>query len=130
MATDGPDPKLCDHEIFKKGKTVVTLDSRSNATERWVKMVAEKAQARVDWHYSGGIANVLHLGDAESRQRVIETIKELSPQLKGNVIRIYDEGEQGLHRSSVTPAPEGAIAGFLDGKSTTFIVKKDPNDNK
>ncbi len=90
MATDGPTPAPCDKDIFKNGETVVVLDGSSNAVERWVQAVAKKAKARVDWHYFGGRAIVLHLGDDASRQRVLATIKELEPQLEGRVLRRYD----------------------------------------
>lgn len=90
MATDGPTPPPCDDEIFKNGETVVILDGSSNAVERWVQSVAKQANARVDWHYFGGRANVLHLGDADSRQRVLATIRELEPKLEGRVLRHYD----------------------------------------
>lgn len=126
MATDGPDPPPCNPKIFEKGKTVVSLDAASNAAEHWVKAVANKANAQVDWHYSGGIANVLHLGDKKSRTRVIAAIRELAPTLKGEIVRIYDEGGSGLPRRGVTPMPEGTIGAFVDtdGKPK-FLVKKD-----
>jgi len=82
MATDGPTPPDCDPEIFKHGQPVLAMVGSSNAIERWVKAVAEKANARVDWHYSGGIAQVLHLGNKESRRRVEAAVDELSKQLQ------------------------------------------------
>mgnify|MGYP001562867949 CR=1 FL=1 len=107
MATDGPTPLPCDPEIFEKGSTVCVLDARSNAAERWVKAIAAKARARVDWHYSSGRANVLHLGDAESRQRVFEAINDLQDQLQGTILQV---GGPGLYRAGVTEVPEGTIA--------------------
>jgi hypothetical protein len=86
MATDGPDPPPCNPEIFKNGRTVCVLDGSSNAVERWVQSVAKKANAQVDWHYSGGRANVLHLGDDDSRQRVLEVIENLRGELKGRIL--------------------------------------------
>ena len=86
MATDGPTPKPCNKKIFKHGTTVAMLDGSSNAVERWVKSVAAKAQAQVDWHYAGGRAMVLHLGDVESLYRTLDAIKELRPTLKGDVL--------------------------------------------
>src|SRR3990167_1053005 len=83
MSSDGPTPPPCNPDIFKKGRGVCVLDGSSNAVERWVKAVAAKANAQVDWHYSGGRANVLHLGDDESRQRVLNTINKLEGELKG-----------------------------------------------
>ncbi|MFA6278925.1 MAG: hypothetical protein WCS97_02540 [Candidatus Paceibacterota bacterium] len=88
MATDGPTPKPCNPKIFKKGKGVCVVDGSSNAVERWVQSIAKKANAQVDWHYSGGRANVLHLGDAKSRERVLNSINELKDELEGRILSI------------------------------------------
>lgn len=106
MATDGPDPPPCNPEIFEKGEGVCVLDGSSNAVERWVKAVAKRANARVDWHYSGGRANVLHLGDSKSRQRVLNAIKELKGNLKGHILSV---GGPALYRAG-DPVPHGVIA--------------------
>jgi hypothetical protein len=125
MATDGPTPPDCNDEIFKKGEPIAALDAPSNAAENWVQAVAKKANARLDWHYSGGRAQVLHLGDNASRKRVEEAITNLESTLKGRILRVYISGEPGLYRKDVTPTPEGAIAGFMgeDG-NTAFMVEK------
>jgi len=114
MATDGPTPPPCNQEIFQKGQPVAALDAPSNAAENWVQAVAKKARARVDWHYSGGIAQVLHLGDDESRARVEAAMDELEPTLKGTVMRRYRSGESGLYRKGITQTPPGAVASFMD----------------
>lgn len=80
MATDGATPPACDPEIFNSGQLVCKARGRSSAIEQWVKAIAEKANARVDWHYSGGIAHVLHLGDEESYQRVINVMHQLQDE--------------------------------------------------
>ncbi len=128
MATDGPTPRPCDHEIFKKGQPVAALGASSNAAENWVKAVAKKARARVDWHYSGGRAQVLHLGDRESRARVYAAMRELEPNLKGIILQIYTPGERGLYRKGVTQAPEGAIASSMNpfsGEADYMVKVKD-----
>lgn len=53
MATDGPTPPPCNDKIYNNGEGVCTLSGASNAIENWVKAVAKKANAKVDWHYSG-----------------------------------------------------------------------------
>lgn len=123
MATDGPTPPDCDHEIFEQGKPIALIDGSSNAVERWVKAVAVKADARLDWHYSGGVAQVLHLGDAESWARTEAAIDLLESSLNGTIMRRLPAGAPGLYRRGVTPVPDGAIAGFYDGgDSSTYIV--------
>jgi hypothetical protein len=79
MATDGPTPAPCDPEIFKHGECLASATGSSNAVERWVKAVAGAAKARVDWHYAGGIAKVLHLGDGASRSRALAALKSVDP---------------------------------------------------
>lgn len=86
MASDGPTPAPCNDKIFKHGQTVCVVDGSSNAVERWVQAIAKKADAQVDWHYAGGRAMVLHLGDAASRDRTLVAIKELASQLKGRIL--------------------------------------------
>lgn len=106
MATDGPTPPPCNPDIFKNGKGICVLTGRSNAVERWVQAVAKKAEAQVDWHYSGGRGNVLHLGDDESRQRVLNAIEELKGEFDGHILSVdgpalYREGDE---------VPDGTIA--------------------
>lgn len=78
MATDGPDPKECDKEVFEDGEPVfLTWSIPSNAMEGWVKKVAEKSGQRVDWHFFGGRAVVKALGDLKAVRAAIE---ELLPE--------------------------------------------------
>lgn len=111
MATDGPTPTPCNPNIFKNGKGVCIVDGSSNAVERWVQMVAKKANAQVDWHYSGGRANVLHLGNEASRQRVLNAIEELKGKLQGTILRVDGPA---LFRNGVDEWPEGALAADPD----------------
>jgi hypothetical protein len=100
MATDGPTPKPCDRKIFREGQPIALLDGSSNAVENWVQAVAKRAEARVDWHYSGGVAQVLFLGDADERARVEQAILALIPELNGNVIAApLAPGDQGRTRN-------------------------------
>lgn len=91
MATDGPTPPNCDTEVYKHGSHVGTVDGSSNAVEKWVKTIAKESNARVDWHYIGGRANVLHLGNKEDRKRVLETMHKLVSSLKGTLMEISAE---------------------------------------
>jgi hypothetical protein len=124
MATDGPTPPACDPEIFQNGEPVVLLTGSSNAIETWVRAVAAAAEARVDWHYSGGVAQVLHLGDPASRARVEAAITQLENLLEGDnyIMRRLPPGAAGLYRQGVTSAPEGAIAAFYEGGDYSIIV--------
>ena len=106
MSSDGPTPPLCDPKIFTEGKGLCVVYGRSNAVERWVQSVAKKAEAQVDWHYSGGRANVLHLGDDASYQRALNAVHELQSELDGGVMSV---GGPALYRRG-DPVPEGTIA--------------------
>lgn len=78
MATDGPTPPPCSEEIYSRGTCVFRTHSiPSNAMEGWVKQVAAKSGQPVDWHFAGGQARVLALGDLN---RVAEAIQELMPE--------------------------------------------------
>jgi len=115
MSTDGPTPPDCDPEVFSNGEGVCVLSGSSNAIERWVKKVAERASARVDWHYSGGRANVLHLGDAASRKRVLSAIDELKDDLEGSVLSV---GGPSLYRGGIEdPAAAGAVVRDVAGQT-------------
>ena len=90
MATDGPTLPPCDRKIFRKGQAIAEIYSDSGAAvERWVRAVAEKAHARVDWHSFAGYAIVLHLGNQASRARVYAAMAELQHTLKGNITQIF-----------------------------------------
>lgn len=120
MATDGPTPPPCNPDIFTKGRGVCVVDGRSNAVERWVKAVAAKANAQVDWHYSGARANVLHLGDDESRQRVLDAIHELKGELDGSILSVDGPA---LYRNGVEdPGSTGTVVREVDGQ----LVLDDP----
>ncbi len=121
MATDGPTPAPCNPDIFKNGQGVCVVDGRSNAVERWVQQVAKTANAQVDWHYSGGRANVLHLGDTESRQRVLQAINDLEGELDGTILSVDGPA---LYRNGVEDGDSGptAVVREVDGQ----LVLDDP----
>lgn len=115
MATDGPTPAPCNPDIFSKGSGVCVVTGRSNAIECWVQSVAQKASALVDWHFSGGRANVLHLGDDESRQRVLNAIDELKSELDGSILSVDGPAlyRNGVEDSEVVCAVVREVDGQL-----------------
>ena len=77
MATDGPTPAPCERDIFENGTCVlVTAEVSSNRMERWVKKVAERSGQRVDWHFAGGWARVLTLGDPGAVREACLSLRE------------------------------------------------------
>ena len=117
MATDGPTPAPCNPDIFTNGTGLCIVAGSSNAIEQWVQAIARKAGAQVDWHFCGGRANVLHLGDDASLQRALEAVKEMESQLDGQIMSI---GGPALFRNGVDEAPEGAVG--YDPDFRAFIV--------
>lgn len=84
MATDGPTPTPCATDIYRNGQHVGMLASGMEgpgacAIEEWVNRLAEASGQRVDWHYSGGRANVLCVGDVALARKKFE---ELLPKLQ------------------------------------------------
>jgi hypothetical protein len=82
-------PPPCNREIFDHGIDVATLGAgtQTEDAEVWVRFVANRANAAVDWHRSGGVCVVMFLGDADARQRVEKAISELEPFLKGVITK-------------------------------------------
>jgi hypothetical protein len=133
MATDGPTPMPCDPNIFQYGSPIALIDGSSSAVETWVKEVRKAAQAQIDWHYSGGIAQVIHLGDKESRQRVGAAINSLASKLNGTIMRICSPEEEGLYRKGVTD-PGDSNMSFMnpftgEGVSVKGIVVQRGDEN-
>lgn len=101
----------CDPNIFKNGSPVFLLDARSLAAEAWVKDLANKTGLPIDWHYSGGLAQVLFLGSEEDRARIIEQAQPSNKDVR--VMRILGPGG-GLYRAGVDTLPNDVIGGFYD----------------
>lgn len=118
------DPTPADIAIYQKGQAVAAIcTAKAQDAEDWVRAVAKKARAQVDWHYSGGSAQVLHLGDAESRLRVEAAIDELEFTLEGRVLKRFKPDDPGLYRDGVTTAPDGAIVScLLPGGEAVIIL--------
>lgn len=110
--------ELCDRDVFEKGASLCALDARSAPAETWVQRVALLSAQRVDWHYSGGVAHVLVLGD---HARALHAAKSIAGELDGRVIRWYEEGAAGLYRAGVTEVPEGAIGAVTTSGETEWI---------
>lgn len=72
-------PGVCDPRIYTEGNEVAVITGpRSFTLDAWIREVATRSGQLVDWHYVGGRARVLYIGD---RKRVIDALAELWPQL-------------------------------------------------
>jgi len=116
----------CDGEVFKDGNGICALDACMHRAETWVQAVARESGQRMDWHYSGGIASVLYIGD---HAKVAAAVEKLRPMLAdpmarnagecgscsgdthrpGTILRVYPDDARGLYRAG-DPLPDGTIA--------------------
>ncbi len=119
----GHTPPSCNMQIFQNGSPILAIDGSSSAVEKWVRSLGNRAKSQVDWHYSGGIAQVLHLGNEKSFARTASVANGLESTLEGRIMRRYSFGGIGLFRSGVDPLPEGTIAGFYADGETEFMVE-------
>lgn len=102
------------------------MDAGAEEAEAWVKAVAKTAKAKVDWHYSGGRAQVLHLGNVASRARVEQAIDSLAPILRGTILQRFGTGEVGLYRNGVTPDSARVSGGAVVREINGQLVLDDP----
>lgn len=81
--------KPCDKEVFTNGHLVmITHTIPSRLIEKWVKKVAKTSGQRVDWHYAGGRACIMAIGDL---QTVYDVIDSLMPE--HDALQIAAHGE-------------------------------------
>lgn len=93
-------PDSCQEDIFNNGHTVFVLSGwEKDKIEEWVKEVASHSGEKVDWHYSGGKANILGLGDLE---KIRNTIKEMLPALNKQINEFYKKKEGFFQSTNYT----------------------------
>ncbi len=119
-------PPPCDADIFRDGIPLLAADTgdsplnydsrghcrdgetvpgpRASGFETWVVALREASGQRIDWHYSGGRAQVLYIGD---RRAIIDAIE--SNPCPAKILCWLGEGEE-LYRAGVTPMPEDVLA--------------------
>lgn len=122
MATDGPTPPPCNQDIFVHGTPIASVTGSSNAVEDWVRRVADKSDTQLDWHYSGGIAQVLHLGDDESFGWALDAMEVVETGPNVRIMHKFESpGQKGLYRAGVHEVPDDAVmASSIDGVSSSF----------
>jgi hypothetical protein len=108
-------PQPCDREVFEKGQPLLAAYTGpvggAEIFEFWIRNLAKLSGQRIDWHYSGGIAQVLFIGD---RSAIVSAIEQLEIPSGCGIMRWFDDNSHGLYRDGVTEAPTNAIAGFMD----------------
>lgn len=65
----------CSDDLYQNGQPVLMVQGpRASTIEDWVQLVARVSGQRVDWHFVGGYARVVCLGD---RDRVVQAASNL-----------------------------------------------------
>jgi len=106
----------CKKHIFLKGKSFLiasTFECGSEKFEEWVQKVdaALPGHTEVDWHYSGGRANMLYVGN---RDAVAKAVQELISECPADIMGYASDTGLEPFRAGVSPAPENAMV-VMDG---------------
>lgn len=68
----------CDAEVYANGVQVfLTQTIRSFNVETWVQKIAADSGQKVDWHYAGGRAIILAVGDLDKVRQAILANKQM-----------------------------------------------------
>jgi hypothetical protein len=135
MSTYHPGIPNCDQEVFQKGRSILAMSADSQSAEDFVVAVRERSGQRVDWHYSGGIAHVLYIGDREKVLEAVMYLKDM-PDSFVRIMRVYD-GDDGLYRGGAVdgfgpiganPRPDGVVAGFMGLDGENVLMVEDPDE--
>jgi hypothetical protein len=100
---DNPPP--CEPDIFKNGTPVAWATTGPTGGNRlfesWIVRVRAASGQPVDWHYSGGRAQVLALGNLDAVRQAMNT--EPLPTM---VELFFFGAGEGLYRAALEAAPE------------------------
>lgn len=80
-------PPPCARDIYENGRCICAFHAGAVATEAWVKRVAAESGQRVDWHYVGGHARVLFVGD---EKRVRDAVVKLRHAITCDAFRMSE----------------------------------------
>lgn len=94
------DLNKCDSEVYNNGMVVFFTNTiRSVRMEEWVQAIAKDSGQRVDWHWCGGRAVVLALGDLHKVRKAIIRHKNMHDLfLKEAINELYLFDEDYLRR--------------------------------
>jgi hypothetical protein len=73
MASGGSNPRDT-QEILALGEVLAIVSGSTEAVKKWVDAIGKYTGSRVAWTETNNVGNLLHLGDQESRTRVMEAI--------------------------------------------------------
>lgn len=82
-------PDRCNQNVFDKGVSIAVLGEEKETIERWCQEAAKRHGHPIDWHYCGGRANVLALGDPNRAGDIFQEVMQGKPP--EGVVDIKDE---------------------------------------
>lgn len=89
----------CDSNIFRHGTPLCAVDTGpvggADRFETYIEGIREATGSQVDWHYSGGRAQVLVLGDPEPVRKAIA----LTPLPEDQTFLKWFNPGEGLYRN-------------------------------
>ncbi len=103
-----------DPEVFRAGTLVFVTHTISAAmTEEWIRRIRESgAGFKIDWHYSGGRARVLVLGDMAAARQAIYSQRPVHDRM------MYQTLTSGNH-----PMDENRALHFCDAYWESFLAQ-------
>ena len=82
----------CDPQIFNRGIPLMKIDGKKYAVETLVGYLAKELDLKLDWHYSGGVAQVLLLGNQDDHTKAYNFVSTLiKVQLEFDYLEEFDE---------------------------------------
>jgi hypothetical protein len=116
----------CNQNVFKNGHSIATLDACMHRAETFVQAVAKESGQPVDWHYSGGIANVLYLGDFD---KVKVAFDKLTPMLSEPMKREKGEcGSCGCFEPTFLSRSDRRRFARMNGRRKAVCIPKEAHD--
>lgn len=125
----------CDEQIFQNGSPIALFSGKAQEIGAIVQEATRQTGALLDWHYSGGVAQVLALINSPKQWESVVAFFRASDAAKpvrdisSNPLILMNTfeygGGAGLYREGVTPVPEGAIAAAYDGDvGSSFLLDR------
>lgn len=100
-------PPPCDPKIFMEGAPICTFSASPRDIEDWIEKVRRESGQQVDWHFSGGYAQVLFIG---KYRKVKAAIEKLRPELKdAEQFVLLPKDARGRYRRGVMAPPPDDI---------------------
>lgn len=78
----------CDKEVYENGSQIfLTHSIPAKKIEKWIKAVAKESGQKVDWHYVGGRAVILALGDLKKVYSALTNLRETHDDLYFHAVK-------------------------------------------